>query len=136
MQPARPDPIFISSEDGMIELGLKLAAELSVGDLVALSGPLGAGKTTLVRGILQGRGWSGPVRSPTFELIHRYPLSPPVLHCDLYRVSSWQGIGLEDYGDDHVILVEWPDRLGDFRVSGRIRHIDIQPVKTGRKVIL
>ena len=55
---------------------------------------------------------SGAVRSPTFNLLHVYPTVPPVLHADLYRVTSADGLGLEDYEETHVLLVEWADRLG------------------------
>lgn len=78
-----------------------------------LEGPLGAGKTTLVRGLLEALGHEGPVRSPTFNLLQAFDTDPPVLHADLYRVSSAEGTGLEDYLDTHVVLVEWPDRLPD-----------------------
>ena len=95
----------------MRSLGVKLSNRFKPGDVIFLSGELGAGKTTLVRGILSGLGWDQEVRSPTFNLLHTYPsLNPPVVHTDLYRVASWQGIGLEDYLEDHVCLIEWPDR--------------------------
>lgn len=94
-------------------LGAALAARLHPGDLVRLEGPLGAGKTTLVRGLLEALGHEGPVRSPTFNLLQAFETDPPVLHADLYRVRTAQGTGLEDYLDTHVVLVEWPDRLPD-----------------------
>ncbi len=94
-------------------LGAALAARLQPGDLVRLEGPLGAGKTTLVRGLLEALGHQGPVRSPTFNLLQAFETNPPILHADLYRVASAEGTGLEDYLDTHVVLVEWPDRLPD-----------------------
>ncbi|MBS1724853.1 MAG: tRNA (adenosine(37)-N6)-threonylcarbamoyltransferase complex ATPase subunit type 1 TsaE [Armatimonadetes bacterium] len=81
------------------------------GDVVLLSGDLGAGKTTFVRGYLESLGISEPVRSPTFNLLQVFATEPPVLHADLYRVKSAEGIGLEDYLDSHACLIEWPDRL-------------------------
>ncbi len=89
-----------------------LLSELKAGDLVLLSGPLGAGKTTWTRGLLRAAGWSEPVRSPTYNLMHPYPTQPPILHADLYRLKSAEGIGLEEYLDSHLCLIEWPDRLG------------------------
>ena len=102
-------------------LGAALARRLRPGDLVRLEGPLGAGKTTLVRGLLEALGHEGPVRSPTFNLLQGFDTDPPVLHADLYRVAGAEGTGLEDYLDSHVVLVEWPDRLpedaGNWRVE-------------------
>ena len=96
----------------MIELGARLAAKFTAGDVVLLSGELGAGKTTLVRGVLAGLGWTGEVRSPTFSLIQTYETELPVLHADLYRLKSAEGIGLEEEAHGRLALIEWPDRLG------------------------
>lgn len=92
-------------------LGARLAARLSPGDVVLLEGPLGAGKTTLVRGLLEALGHEGPVRSPTYNLVQTFDTHPPVMHADLYRVTSSAGIGIEEYLDTCVSLIEWPDRL-------------------------
>jgi tRNA threonylcarbamoyladenosine biosynthesis protein TsaE len=102
---------IVAGEDEMLVLGAELAEGLQPGDLVTLDGPLGAGKTTLVRGILRGIGHDGPVRSPTFTLIQLYDTKPPVLHADLYRLKSAAGLGLEEFECSHVLLVEWSDRL-------------------------
>ena len=75
-----------------------------------MEGELGAGKTTWVRGLLAAYGFEGPVRSPTFNLIQTFDTLPPVMHADLYRVKSYEGIGLEDYLETHLCLIEWPDR--------------------------
>ncbi|MER3496007.1 MAG: tRNA (adenosine(37)-N6)-threonylcarbamoyltransferase complex ATPase subunit type 1 TsaE, partial [Armatimonadota bacterium] len=78
-------------------------------DAFLLSGELGAGKTVFARGFLGALGWEGAVRSPTYPILHPYPTSPPVLHADLYRLSSAEGIGVEDYESTHILLIEWPD---------------------------
>lgn len=104
--------MLLPDEAATLALGRVIARRLRPGDLVRLEGPLGAGKTTLVRGLLAELGWTGPVRSPTFNLLHVYPTDPPVVHADLYRVASAEGTGLEDYAETHVLLVEWSDRLG------------------------
>lgn len=97
-------------------------------------GELGAGKTTLARGILQGKGWQGSVRSPSYSLIIEYPTEPPIVHVDLYRLESVQGIGLEDYGDEHICLIEWAERLGtEFQLTKCIR-VNIAVEGTARKV--
>lgn len=82
---------------------------------IHLRGPLGAGKTTFVRGLLRGLGHAGTVRSPTYTLVEPYALSGmTLLHLDLYRLSDpdeLNYLGLHDYGDDTVLwLVEWPER--------------------------
>lgn len=119
----------------MKELGSNMAQRFQAGDVVFLSGELGAGKTTLVRGILGGLGWDQEVRSPTFNLLHTYPnLTPPVVHADLYRVASWQGIGIEDYLDSHLCLIEWPDRATGLVGEGQAWQVEIEFAGEGRSV--
>ena len=91
-------------------LGASLAGRVGAGDVVLLDGELGAGKTTLVRGLLEQLGHRGPVRSPTFNLVQTFDTVPPVMHADLYRVKNHDGIGLEEYLESHLCLIEWPDR--------------------------
>ena len=84
--------------------------------IVALSGELGAGKTTLVRGCLHALGWEGPVKSPSYTLVEHYPLSRLYFyHFDFYRFadpSEWETAGLADcFRDDAVCVVEWPERV-------------------------
>ena len=121
----------------MRALGAELASRFKAGDVVFLSGELGAGKTTLVRGLLAGLGWDQEVRSPTFNLLHTYPsLTPPVVHADLYRLSSWQGIGIEDYLDTWLCLIEWPDRAAGLVREGSAWGIQIEFEGAGRLVSL
>jgi tRNA threonylcarbamoyladenosine biosynthesis protein TsaE len=95
----------------------RLAARLGRGDVVSVSGELGAGKTTFVRGAARALGVTGPVSSPTFTIGHRYDAPTPVAHLDLYRV---QGIDPEEWGDlepyfdGAVAFVEWPEHGGDW----------------------
>lgn len=104
-----PDP------DAMERLGADLYRDLGGRGLVFLSGPLGAGKTTLVRGMLRAAGHRGGVKSPTFTLVEPYEdLTPPVYHFDLYRIADpeeLEYVGLWDYlGQDALVVVEWPER--------------------------
>ena len=124
-------------ENAMRSLGAELASRFEAGDLVLLEGELGAGKTTLVRGILAGLGWDQEVRSPTFNLLHTYPsLIPPVVHADLYRVKTWQGIGIEDYLSDWLVLIEWPDRAVGLVQESQAWRIGIEFEGNGRSVTL
>lgn len=103
-------------EAGLAALGAQLAAMLRPGDVIALSGDLGAGKTTLARAVLQALGHCGEVPSPTFTLAQTYPdLVVPVLHADLYRLQSTdeaEALALDDWLADGALLIEWPERLG------------------------
>jgi tRNA threonylcarbamoyladenosine biosynthesis protein TsaE len=103
-------------EAGLRAIGARLASVLRAGDVIALSGELGAGKTTLARAILHGLGHAGEVPSPTFTLVQTYPdLAPPVAHADLYRLDSAaeaEPLALDDWLIDGALLIEWPERLG------------------------
>lgn len=99
-----PDP------DQMHELGIRLAGVLRAGDLVLLNGPLGAGKTTLTRGIGEGLGAQGTVQSPTFVLArtHKTTVGPKLVHVDAYRLQS--ALELDDLDIDFansIVVVEW-----------------------------
>jgi tRNA threonylcarbamoyladenosine biosynthesis protein TsaE len=97
-------------------LGRRLGALLHTGDVVALSGDLGAGKTVMVRGIAAGAGSAARVASPTFTLIREYPGPVPLFHVDLYRIddsSQLEDLGLEELFDrPAVMVVEWAERAG------------------------
>ena len=105
------------SEEETITLGEQLARELPSRATVLLIGNLGAGKTTLAKGIVKGLGAAAPedVSSPTFTLIHEYGGAPKVYHVDLYRIDTareLESLGLDDVLDrDAVVLVEWGERF-------------------------
>lgn len=96
-------------------LGADLARILRPGDVVLLTGELGAGKTTLVRGAARALGVTAPVTSPTFTLARRYAGTVPVGHVDAYRLGTADeeevGLVMASVGDDAVVFVEWPDAL-------------------------
>jgi tRNA threonylcarbamoyladenosine biosynthesis protein TsaE len=109
----------------------ELVARLRPGDVVAVSGELGAGKTTFVRGAARALGVTEPVSSPTFTIGHRYDASPPVAHLDLYRLdgidpSEWGD--LEPYFDGTIAFVEWPEHgaawLPRPRATVTLSHVD------------
>jgi tRNA threonylcarbamoyladenosine biosynthesis protein TsaE len=112
-------------------LAAGLAARLRAGDVVTISGELGAGKTTFVRGAARALGVTGPVSSPTFTIGHRYEAPTPVAHLDLYRIAGldpeeWGD--LEPYFDGTVTFVEWPEHGGDWLPKARavvtLGHVD------------
>ena len=102
-------------------LGRKLGAVLRQGDVVTLSGALGAGKTSFARGILEGLGFAGEVPSPSFAVVIPYDepgMRLPVWHADLYRIEApaeLDELGLEEGLATGALLVEWPERAGPAR---------------------
>jgi tRNA threonylcarbamoyladenosine biosynthesis protein TsaE len=108
--------IETSNVEETLEFGGRLARELQRGDVIALSGELGAGKTALVKGIARGLGITVEVTSPTFTLIHEYGGGRwPLFHIDLYRLDSLPqalAIGIEDYlNGPGVTVIEWAERI-------------------------
>lgn len=126
----------IPSETDMRAYGATLLAKLRPGDVVLLYGDLGAGKTTLVRGVLEALKFEKSVRSPTFNLLQTFPTDPPILHADLYRVGGTAGLGLEDYLDTHISFIEWPDRAGDLLRPEACWRLTIDFIPEGRRVTL
>ena len=96
------------------EIGRAIGSKVGHGDIVLLSGGLGAGKTTLTQGIVWGLGSPEYARSPTFVLVNEYSASLPVYHMDLYRLDTFDevdGLGLDDYlYGDGVCVIEWADK--------------------------
>lgn len=128
----RASEVVESESAGETEaLGARLAERLRPGDVVVLSGELGSGKTTLIRGACRALGVTEPVTSPTFTIGQRYAGGLlPISHLDLYRLADLEGEDpalLDDYlGSDGVAFVEWPDagaeRLGRPAVRVRLAH--------------
>ena len=112
-----PPPIALADAEATEAFGAALADRLRVGDVVALFGSLGAGKTTLARGVLRGLGYRGDVASPTFPIVQAYDPPDtriPVWHVDLYRIEQageLEELGLDEARAEGVLLIEWPERL-------------------------
>lgn len=110
--------------------GARVAERLQAGDVVVVSGEVGAGKTTLIRGACRALGIEGPITSPTFTIGQRYEGGRlPVSHLDLYRLESLEGEDpalIDDYLGDGVAFVEWPavgvERLGRPALEIRLQH--------------
>ena len=128
-----PAERLIATDVAMRELGRELATRLRAGDLVLLTGPLGAGKTTLVQGIGAGLGVRGPVTSPTFVIARVHPVlagpGPALVHADAYRLGSFSEVDDLDLDADMaraVTVVEWGEGLAEGLAEDRL-EISIEP---------
>jgi tRNA threonylcarbamoyladenosine biosynthesis protein TsaE len=128
-----------TSSDETEAIAARLARALVPGDVVTISGELGSGKTTFVRGACRELGVTAPVTSPTYTIGHRYEGDPDVSHLDLYRftaVSPAEWGDLEPYFDDAIVFVEWPEAaagsLPPVRAAVRLEHSG----ETARRVLI
>jgi tRNA threonylcarbamoyladenosine biosynthesis protein TsaE len=128
----------LESESATLTLGAEIATILRPGLIIFLKGDLGAGKTTLARGILRGLGHEGKVKSPTYNLVEIYKISRLYFyHFDFYRFTDpieWEEAGFREYfNENSICLVEWPEKaekllpIEDIRISFTI-------IGTGRKI--
>lgn len=130
-----PHTLSLNTLEDAYRLGLGLAAKLQAGDVITFSGQVGAGKTTLVRSLLQGLGFMGDVPSPSYALVIPYDapdVRVPLWHLDLYRLKNadeLDELGLDEAVQDHALLVEWPEHLLESSAYWRARalqlHIEI-----------
>lgn len=126
----------------MDRFGRAIAQELRAGDVVALTGGLGAGKTTLARAIIAGLGHEGEVPSPSFAIIEPYDppaVRLPLVHADFYRLKhpdEAQEIGLDDYREGAVLIAEWPDHAGGFAHEPGCLSITLEVEDGGRFAIV
>ena len=123
--------MILKSEEDTAALGAAAARIAAAGDVIALSGPLGVGKTAFARGFIAALGHEGDVPSPSFAIVQPYDdVDPPVWHVDLYRIedpSEIDELGL-DATADAVLLVEWPERAGAGAWSDALRlSLDFAP---------
>ena len=122
--------------------GARIAARLRVGDVVALSGGLGAGKTTLARAILAALGHTGEVPSPTFTIVETYDppgVRLPVVHADFYRLdrpAEADELGLDDYRLGAALIAEWPEHIGGFATEPGCLAIALESAGSGRRAIV
>lgn len=141
-QPARVTTLKSAGPGATEAVGAALADAAGAGTVIFLSGELGAGKTTLVRGFLRRLGYRGRVKSPTFTLVEPYPVPPlEVFHMDLYRIRAAEeldAVGVRDYFDGRAVcLVEWPEHAGgalgqadltvEFRIGPGHRELRLLP---------
>lgn len=123
-------------------LGRRIAQRLRAGDVVALSGELGAGKTTLARAIIAALGHRGEVPSPSFTLIECYEgpeMRLGVVHADFYRLEDPQEaleLGLDDYRENAALIAEWPEKAGGFEHEEGCLSIRLEIVGQNRRAIV
>lgn len=126
----------------MEALGRRIAARLRAGDVIALSGSLGAGKTTLARAIIAALGYEQEVPSPTFTIVEMYErpeVRIPVVHADFYRLSSPDDaleLGLDDYREGAALIAEWPENAGGFASEPRCLSVTLEIADGGRIAIV
>ena len=126
----------------MAALGARIAPLLRPGDVVALSGGLGAGKTTLTRAIIAALGHQGEVPSPSFAIIETYDpptVRLPVVHADFYRLrrpTEAEEIGLDDYREGAALIAEWPEQAGGFGHEPGCLAIRLEAAEMGRIAIV
>lgn len=124
----------------MEALGGRIADLLLPGDVVALNGGLGAGKTTLARAIIAALGHTGEVPSPTFTIIESYgAVRVPLAHADFYRLErpeEARELGLDDYREGAALIAEWPDKAGGFTHEPACLEITLEIVGEGRRAIV
>lgn len=123
------------------EFGARIAAVLRPGDVVALSGGLGAGKTTLARAVIAALGHRGEVPSPTFTLVETYDppaIRIPIVHADFYRLTrpgEVDELGLDDYREGAALIAEWPEQAGGFAHEPSCLSLRLETAETGRIAI-
>ena len=126
----------------MAAFGARIGALLQPGDVVALSGGLGAGKTTLARAIIAELGYMGEVPSPSFAIIEVYDppaVRLPLVHADFYRLArpeEVEELGLDDYREGAALLAEWPEHAGGFAHEGGCLSIRLEAAEMGRIAIV
>ena len=135
----RMQVVQLFSENDTLDLGSKLIKVLTKGDVLAITGELGAGKTTLARGIIQAEKGDIEVPSPTYTLVQTYDMENFELwHCDMYRLETPEDayeLGLFDAFQDAVCVIEWPEKLGSL-LPKKIYKIDLKFNNEGRTAYL
>ncbi len=133
-------PMILEDASATHQAGIALSRVLQAGDVIALRGNLGAGKTSLARGILAGLGLKEEAPSPSFALVIPYdpPLTRlPVWHVDLYRLENPDQcleLGLDEALSDGALIIEWPDRLGDSLWPCAL-NLTLEPNENGRRTL-
>ncbi len=137
-----PTAIPLPDLAAVADFGSAVARQLRVGDVIALSGGLGAGKTTLARAIIAALGHGGEVPSPSFSIVEVYDppaVRLPLVHADFYRLADpreAEEIGLDDYRQGAALIAEWPEHAGGFAHEPACLSIALEIAEEGRQAIV
>ncbi len=132
--------MLLASPEDSLALGARLATVVRPGDVIALSGPLGAGKTSIARGLLAALGLEEEAPSPSFAIVQPYDppeVRFPVLHVDLYRIEDpdeAEELGLDDARADSLLVVEWPERFDPAYWQDAL-WLSLEPTPDGARVL-
>ena len=131
---------FITRSDTETQqVGKTFSKKIKSGNVILLFGDLGAGKTTFVKGFLEGLKFEGDVTSPTFSLVNEYDASINVIHIDCYREKNkkrWINIGFEDYlNEKNIVIIEWPEVIMDL-IPKKIIKVNIRHINTTTREII
>ncbi|HNS33107.1 MAG TPA: tRNA (adenosine(37)-N6)-threonylcarbamoyltransferase complex ATPase subunit type 1 TsaE [bacterium] len=127
--------LYTADSEETIKLGMALAFLLNKGDIVAFTGDLGSGKTTMIKGIVANLTGKNAT-SPTFVLVNEYPGKIPVFHFDLYRIKyirELSTIGWDEYLGKGIMLVEWAEKIKKL-LPGKTIFVKIEPVRGKRRI--
>jgi len=120
------------------QLGYNFSKKISQGDIIALKGNLGSGKTTFVKGVLKGLNYEHEVTSPTYTLINEYNANYKIIHIDCYResdVNRWLNIGLIDYfSGNNILFIEWPEKIESI-LPKNINKLSFEIVSVNERLI-
>ena len=127
-----------NSPEDTLSIGVNFSNKILSGDVIAINGDIGAGKTTFIKGILKGLNYKGTVSSPTYTLINEYSSTYKIIHIDCYRekaVNRWLDIGIMDYlHSDNVVIIEWPKYIETI-LPKNIITIDIEHLSEFKRKI-
>ena len=131
---------FITNSDAETQqVGKTFSQKIDSGEVILLFGDLGAGKTTFVKGFLEGLNFNGDVSSPTFSLVNEYNASINVIHIDCYReknIKRWINIGFEDYfNEKNIVIIEWPEIIMDL-IPKKIIKVNIKHINSPTREII
>ena len=129
-----------NSPDETVQLGIEFAGYIQQGDVYAFIGDLASGKTTFVKGVLEGLQFNQSVTSPTFTLVNEYEAKYPVIHIDCYRekeLERWVELGINDYiNEKNVVIIEWADKIESLLPSDTVHMQFSHKNVKSREVIL
>ena len=128
-----------NSQQETIDFGIDFSRYIERGDLIALNGDLGSGKTTFTKGVLQGLKYTGKVTSPTYTMINEYDCLEKIIHIDCYKEKNlgiWLSLGINDYIDnqDNILIIEWPEMLDKILPSNLI-NINFKHISDNQREI-